>query len=179
MWKWLRISILVLCGLFAIAAGLVHWRSYHVSSVGHWYGEESWLGFNCSRGKVVIGIGRQRIDSIIKHDFYERPVKARSHEAEFDESFHGGKWLGIGYYQSEIPAAGFVLVPIWMIWGLPALPVVVGSWRRLKQTRRKSGNLCLNCGYDLRGSSGRCPECGREAVGQAPPDQRPVRSVMV
>ncbi len=76
MWKWLRISILVLCGLFAIAAGLVHWRSYRVSSVGHWYGEESWLGIYCSRGKVVIGVGRQKIDSLVKHDFYERPVKA-------------------------------------------------------------------------------------------------------
>src|SRR6266487_1743124 len=124
MWRWLRISLLGLSVSIAIAAGFVHWRSYRVSSVGHWYGEESWLGIYCSRGKIVIGVGRQRIDSLIKHDFYERPVKARSHEAEFDESFHGGKWLGIGYYQSEIPKAGYVLLPIWLIWGLFAVPVL-------------------------------------------------------
>jgi len=165
MWRWLRIGLLGLCVSIAIAAGLVHWRSYRVSSVGHWYGEESWLGIYCSRGKVVIGVGRQKIDSIVKHDFDERPVKARSHEVEFDETFHGGKWLGIGYYQSQIPNVGYVLVPLWLIWGLAILPILIALLKFARRKHRNSGNLCVNCGYDLRAGGEKCPECG-EPVGK-------------
>jgi len=179
MWRWLRISLLGLCGLIAIAAGFVHWRSYRVSSVGHWYGEKSWLGIYCSRGRIVVGVGREPVAAVVKHDFYERPVKPKSTDPGFDDSFHGGEWLGIGYYQSNNPEAGYVLVPIWLIWGLASLPIMLSLIKRWRRRRRRSGNLCVSCGYNLRENSGRCPECGAEAVAQAAPRARPARSAMV
>lgn len=33
-----------------------------------------------------------------------------------------------------------------------------------KQAYRRSHGLCANCGYDLRGSPDRCPECGTKPV---------------
>ena len=35
----------------------------------------------------------------------------------------------------------------------------LGRWRRVR--RRASLGLCSDCGYDLRASGNRCPECGR------------------
>jgi len=51
---------------------------------------------------------------------------------------------------------GFLLAPTaWMVWVL--------ALRTLRQRRREDG-LCIECGYDLRRTHDRCPECGA-AVG--------------
>ena len=47
-----------------------------------------------------------------------------------------------------IPTAAFVVF----------LPIVYLPGRRRR--KRKKLGLCLKCGYDLRASKGRCPECG-------------------
>jgi hypothetical protein len=44
------------------------------------------------------------------------------------------------------------------------LPAVAapGLARRLRTRRRAAAGLCLPCGYDMRATPGRCPECGAE-----------------
>ena len=57
----------------------------------------------------------------------------------------------------------YAIVPHWAV----ALPLLGwATWRLLgpaaeRQRRQKRGQ-CVACGYDLRASSGRCPECGAE-----------------
>ena len=57
------------------------------------------------------------------------------------------------------PFSGF-LMPLWsVVIFFATMPALSGAslWRRGK---RKKGGLCPRCGYDLRATPGRCPECG-------------------
>ena len=55
-------------------------------------------------------------------------------------------------------------VPHWLpfvVFGfLPAVWLSMISARRQRARTRAEKHCCVNCGYDLRGSPNRCPECG-------------------
>jgi hypothetical protein len=66
---------------------------------------------------------------------------------------------GGGY---EVRAYPFVIVGI-PYWFLALLPLVFfGVWVRYtrRQRRRRRAGRCLECGYDVRATPDRCPECG-------------------
>jgi hypothetical protein len=58
-----------------------------------------------------------------------------------------------------------VTAPYWSLTLVAALPLLVRTARVLHRRRRAAAGLCRNCGYDLRASGDRCPECG-QAVGR-------------
>ncbi|HEV2293615.1 MAG TPA: hypothetical protein VGR35_07155 [Tepidisphaeraceae bacterium] len=64
-----------------------------------------------------------------------------------------------------------VSIPFWLI-GLICvpLPLWLTATRRRAATRqrRRSAGQCEHCGYDLRATPGRCPECGAAACLLAP-----------
>ncbi len=79
------------------------------------------------------------------------------------------RFAGFAYVAGNVNGAGFwmVEVPYWLIVLVTAiLPVRVFVQRRQRRSRERSGH-CLACGYDLRGSPRRCPECGATAGGDA------------
>jgi hypothetical protein len=38
------------------------------------------------------------------------------------------------------------------------------TWKDVQRTELRAAGLCVQCGYDLRGSRDRCPECGKQFV---------------
>jgi len=61
-----------------------------------------------------------------------------------------GWWLALPYW---LPALLLSAYPIWL-----------ARSRRIRRRRHEQG-LCLSCGYDLRQSTSRCPECGADIKG--------------
>jgi len=63
-----------------------------------------------------------------------------------------------------------IRIPDWAIFPITlALPVLAFRARRRARTRRSAG-YCIACGYDLRATPDRCPECGTApaSMGQPP-----------
>ena len=56
-------------------------------------------------------------------------------------------------------------IPFWFLMLLTLTPCLILAYRRIRRaTRRKAAGLCPTCGYDLRATPERCPECGTAAA---------------
>lgn len=51
-------------------------------------------------------------------------------------------------------------VPLWLPALLLAIAPVAQLSRQIRKQNRSASGLCATCGYDLRASTDRCPECG-------------------
>ena len=58
-------------------------------------------------------------------------------------------------------------VPYWAPMILTAIPAGVVLTRTVRRFGRARRGLCAGCGYDLRATTGRCPECGEEFARRA------------
>ena len=78
-------------------------------------------------------------------------------------------WTGIQWRFVHRPARpgetyvysdAFVIVPLWLLIGASAAASFL-FWRLARAARRRAElGLCPKCGYDLRATTDRCPECG-------------------
>ena len=71
----------------------------------------------------------------------------------------GFEWTGINF-KSTFP--GFVAIPYWFIATILAALSLWAILRRRSQRQRFLPGHCRACGYDLRGTNGKCPECGQD-----------------
>ncbi|CAA9485945.1 MAG: hypothetical protein AVDCRST_MAG69-1063 [uncultured Solirubrobacteraceae bacterium] len=86
-----------------------------------------------------------------------------------------GALVGVRFSLTARADAGRALhslsVPQWvpiLLFALLPLTSAVARRRERSRQRRTAHGLCLSCGYDLRATPERCPECGTAAGGIVP-----------
>jgi hypothetical protein len=79
-------------------------------------------------------------------------------------SFLGFKWLFSDFGPMSVRTYG---VPAWFLVALTATPALI-ALHRIRRRRREANRrgLCPACGYDLRATPDRCPECGAVPIAQ-------------
>jgi hypothetical protein len=70
----------------------------------------------------------------------------------------GGFWLVTGERWGDYHYA--IFFPAWFVCGLFLLPTAFVLRKRIRRTQLPPTGLCVLCGYDLRATPDRCPECG-------------------
>lgn len=71
-------------------------------------------------------------------------------------------WFACAYYAGPSGSTLHVHFPDWAVASIAAVAAALLSRGRF--LGRRGGALCSICGYDLRASTGRCPECGRPII---------------
>jgi hypothetical protein len=81
------------------------------------------------------------------------------------------KWAGFAFLQwrsaNGANSMTMVILPFWALTTVSALPPLVWLIRRVhSRARRRRAGHCPACGYDLRATPDRCPECGNVVMSQ-------------
>jgi hypothetical protein len=172
------LNFLTALSLLVCVAACVLWvRSYWLTDQLQWVSPGGFRGIGSASGSVVVQLnpGDTSGYSPAQHGWtYLRmqPYSAPSYAVAFghlDPVRTFGTWQlgGLGWYtvrdrNGRRTATG--VAPFYLLAAataaLPARWTIVRLRRRARDRRSKRRSACLVCGYDLRATPGRCPECG-------------------
>lgn len=154
---------------------------YRFDASGAYVGVE---GFIVTRGRVVFQRGR--LDFAVmpppaipvgwRFSRWPRnqPLAFKLSRSGFQSiTFRYGMSAGIGkrpIWDGTMHAEAFPLYPLLVLLAIPLCLWVIAHRR---QARRELEGKCPNCGYDLRATSDRCPECGMIPREVAPQPNEP------
>ena len=83
---------------------------------------------------------------------------------------------GFGWYRwrpaSHASHFARLVVPLWAV---TVVTAALPAFRVARALRGRRPGVCAACGYDLRATPGRCPECGTAAADPAAPRSRGLR----
>jgi hypothetical protein len=171
----------VLSLLLGVAICIIWFRSYRMSEQINWSNDRGWRAIRSAEGSIVI--------SMLIADWSNRPDLFHGPQYEtdlpnppfnylmllggnWDDRNFNWEWHGLSWHhkrntrQQTMHAQAFI--PCWSVVALTMLPPLAWSGARLRSRARrrrlKLMKLCASCGYDLRATPDRCPECGTQVA---------------
>ena len=179
-----RLFTLSALSLLLCAAAVVLWAVSYVAPGGA--GRRTWriggrptvgiteVGFASARGRVAFGTLSREVPGGITTGETRQAVQWVWGRGALVDFIRYREWYGpLGFEFSRTRGgpggSGWtVMVPYWALCLLTAIPPayrLARIGRRRRQERLRLG-LCPRCGYDLRATPGRCPECGTAVAGK-------------
>ena len=158
--------VLSLLSLLACAACVLLWaRSYHACDVlVRQKGPDDRVCVTSEFGKLVVEVEAPPAGAVLDGwEYFDSPLPRRWPVARGALGFdvYGGR---VTHYVRlpPTPLKGVALPHWFLVLTTATLPgaALVRMRRRATALRRAAAGLCARCGYDLRASPTRCPECG-------------------
>lgn len=172
--RWLFDGIAVLSLLLCTATSYLWYRGFHTNDGCYWVapGQSYQLSVDSGKGKIAFSLiyvaaGTEHLNSTPGFH-YEASKPMNLYALGWPVDFN---WQRLGFlvrsFRSLLtsPAGNpwvirwsFVALPCWFVLTVLAFPPA--AW--LTQHRRvvQSQGFCRTCGYDLRATPDKCPECG-------------------
>lgn len=169
---WLATTVSTLMLLLAIALWpRSYWTLDSVGLTRPVHVGDSWrlehYGILWTRGSIALLRFRSAV--VIPAEFVPAPDLRLGHTAALDiaqvfPSVSGEPEFGFALMHDVygVPSVAFVM-PFWFVIALSLPLPALAMWRarrRAVERRRRTAGLCTACGYDLRATADRCPECG-------------------
>jgi hypothetical protein len=151
-----------LSAVLFVATAAMWPRSYKVQDSAAWASRTTAYCILFNHGTLYVGRAREGPPGWF---LASRPMSEMGEFPTWFETDHA--WAGFHFLRSTYNDV-FVGIPSWFV--LLVLAAVCGGSLyepgRRRRAQRAAG-LCPSCGYDLRATPGRCPECGAVPEGRA------------
>lgn len=158
-------SLCAISLLLAVATALLWGRSYWVADnfrhTGPAEAEEFASGLGASWLVRYQDFARAGVQEYARHQWVTHAsltIRAQDRDAAPDYLRFGG--VRAFHYQNIPDGYSEVAFPAWLMALMFSILPAVWLFRRQRAERRKGTGCCLTCGYDLRATPDRCPECG-------------------
>ena len=167
--------------LLCVAACGLWVRSYRPGDAvsydrrGRWSAHDR-AGLTLARGHVIVGVTENW--TAAPEGWRRRDLSPAEAEG-VGYMVPRGAWNAAGFwYERGVRTAGpfgpvhrpywWAAFPLWAPTVVTAICPAVWLAARVRARRRTAAGLCPACGYDLRATPGRCPECGTVATAARP-----------